>query len=46
MARDHGFSVGEVDRVVRPVVSGTPFRKLEMTRTGSMIRMEMEKSLR
>jgi SAM-dependent methyltransferase len=44
MARDHGFSASEVDRVVQPVVSNTPFRELEMTRTGSMIRMEMEKT--
>jgi ubiquinone/menaquinone biosynthesis C-methylase UbiE len=44
MARDHGFSASEVDRVVRPVVFGTPFQELRMTRTGSMIRMEMEKS--
>ena len=46
MARDHGFSAAEVDRIVRPVVFGTPFRELKMTRSGSMIRMEMEKSHR
>jgi SAM-dependent methyltransferase len=44
MARDHGFSTSEVETVVRPVVARTPFRDLRVTRPGSMIRMEMEKS--
>jgi hypothetical protein len=44
MARDHGFSTSEVETVVRPVVAKTPFRDVRVTRTGSMIVMEMEKS--
>jgi SAM-dependent methyltransferase len=41
MARDHGFSLREVDSVVRPVVAKTPFRELRVTRTGSMLRLEL-----
>jgi len=44
MARDHGFSAPEVETVVRPSVARTPFRDLRLTRTGSMFRLEMEKS--
>jgi ubiquinone/menaquinone biosynthesis C-methylase UbiE len=44
MARDHGFSTSEVETIVRPVVAKTPFQGVRVTRTGSMIRMEMEKS--
>jgi SAM-dependent methyltransferase len=44
MARDHGFSESEVDNVVRPAVARTPFRDVHLTRTGSMMRLEMEKS--
>jgi SAM-dependent methyltransferase len=44
MARDHGFSASEVETVVRPSVARTPFRDLRLTRTGSMFRLEMEKS--
>jgi SAM-dependent methyltransferase len=41
MAREHGFSLPEVDSVVRPVVAKTPFRELRVTRTGSMLRLEL-----
>ena len=41
MARDHGFSVSEVESVVRPAVARTPFEDLRVTRTGSMLRMEL-----
>ncbi|HLN80630.1 MAG TPA: class I SAM-dependent methyltransferase [Thermoanaerobaculia bacterium] len=41
LARDHGFTVGQVESVVRPVVARTPFGRLEVTRTGSMLRMEL-----
>jgi SAM-dependent methyltransferase len=41
MAREHGFSLREVDSVVRPVVAKTPFRELRVTRTGSMLRLEL-----
>jgi SAM-dependent methyltransferase len=44
MARDHGFSASEVETIVRPSVGRTPFRDLRLTRTGSMLRLEMEKS--
>jgi hypothetical protein len=41
MARDHGFTIREVDAVVRPVVGRTPFADLHVTRTGSMLRLEL-----
>ena len=41
MARDHGFTVDEVEKVVRPVVARTPFRDMRVTRTGSMLRLEL-----
>jgi SAM-dependent methyltransferase len=41
MARDHGFTVAEVDSLVRPAVARTPFVGLAVTRTGSMLRLEM-----
>ena len=41
MARDHGFTVREVDSVVRPVVEKSPFRSLSTTRAGSTIRLEL-----
>jgi hypothetical protein len=43
MARDHGFSTSEVETVVRPVVAKTSFRDLRVTRSGSMLRLELEK---
>lgn len=41
MARDHGFTVGEAESVVRPVVARAPFRDLRVGRSGSMLRMEL-----
>lgn len=41
MARDHGFSAREVEAVVRPVVARTSFRDVRVTRTGSMLRLEL-----
>jgi SAM-dependent methyltransferase len=41
MARDHGFTIREVDAVVRPVVGRTPFADLHVTRTGSTLRLEL-----
>ena len=36
----HGFA----EKVVRPAVARSPFRDVRLTRTGSMMRLEMEKS--
>jgi SAM-dependent methyltransferase len=44
MARDHGFSTSEVETVVRPVVAKTPFRDLRVTVSGSVLRLELERS--
>lgn len=41
MARDHGFTASEVESVVRPAVAQTPFRDLRVSRTGSMLRLEL-----
>jgi SAM-dependent methyltransferase len=41
MVRHHGFSASEVEAVVRPAVARTPFRDLRVTRTGSMMRLEL-----
>lgn len=43
MARDHGFTVAEVDSVVRPAVERTPFGRVGVKRTGSTLRLELEK---
>jgi SAM-dependent methyltransferase len=44
MARDHGFSMSEVETVVRPAVGKTALRDVRVTRSGSMLRLEMEKT--
>jgi ubiquinone/menaquinone biosynthesis C-methylase UbiE len=41
MARDHGFTIEEVESVVRPAVARTPFRELRATRAGSTVRMDL-----
>jgi SAM-dependent methyltransferase len=41
MARDHGFAASEVESVVRPAVARTPFNDLRVTRSGSMLRLEL-----
>lgn len=41
MARDHGFSMAEVEKVVRPAVARTPFRDVRVDRTGSLLRLEL-----
>lgn len=42
LARDHGFTVAEVESVVRPAVARTPFGDhLQVTPTGSLLRLEL-----
>lgn len=41
MARDHGFSAREIEEVVRPAVSRTSFRNLELTPTGATFRLSL-----
>jgi SAM-dependent methyltransferase len=43
LARGHGFSLGEVEDRVRPAVARTPFGTLEAARSGSCLRLELEK---
>jgi len=43
LARGHGFTLREVDQVVRPLVAGTPFGGLEVARSGSCLRLELKK---
>ncbi len=43
--RGHGFTVAEVDRVVRPAVARTSFRTCEVARRGSTVRLEFAKAL-
>ena len=40
MARHHGFTVAEVEEVVRPLVAESGFRALGVTRAASTLRME------
>ena len=42
--RGHGFTVAEVDRVVRPAVAQTSFRTCEVARCGSTVRLEFAKA--
>ena len=39
--RGHGFTLEEVDRVVRPEVARTSFRTCEAARSGSLLRLSM-----
>jgi len=41
MAKKHGFSAGEIERVVRPVVAQTSFRECAFERRESTIRIEL-----
>jgi len=43
LARGHGFTRREVDEVVRPTVARTPFAALEVARSGSCLRLELQK---
>ncbi len=43
LARGHGFSHRELDEVVRPAVAGTPFATLAVARSGSCLRLELQK---
>jgi len=43
LARGHGFTRGEVEGEVRPLVARTPFGKLEIGRSGSCLRLELRK---
>ncbi len=43
LARGHGFSRSEVEASVRPVVARTPFAALSVARSGSCLRMELQK---
>jgi len=42
--RGHSFSVAEIDSVVRPEVARTSFRSCDVVRSGSMLRLELEKA--
>lgn len=44
--RNHGFLPTEVDEKLRPLVARSPFGDLRVTRTGSTLRLEMEKAPR
>ena len=41
--RGHGFTVAEMDDVVRPAVAKTPFRTCEVVPTGSLLRVSLVK---
>ena len=43
LARGHGFTRREVDEKVRPAVARTPFRTLGVARSGSCLRLELQK---
>lgn len=43
LARGHGFTRREVDEVVRPAVARTPFATLAVARSGSCLRLELQK---
>jgi SAM-dependent methyltransferase len=43
LARGHGFTRGEIEREVRPLVARTPFARLEIGRSGSCLRLELRK---
>jgi SAM-dependent methyltransferase len=43
LARGHGFTRGEIEREVRPLVARTPFAGLEIGRSGSCLRLELRK---
>src|SRR5262249_21863860 len=44
MARGHGFSLREVDEIVRPLVVGTSFKECELSRVGSTLRLEFRRT--
>jgi SAM-dependent methyltransferase len=41
--RGHGFTLREVEETVRPVVAASPFRTLDVARTGSTLRVSLTK---
>ncbi len=43
LARGHGFTRREVEETVRPVVSRTPFAAMRVGRSGSTLRLELQK---
>jgi hypothetical protein len=43
MARDHGFTAAEAATLVRPVVEKSGFAAFRVHRTGSTLRMELER---
>ncbi len=43
LERGHGFTTREIDEVVRPAVAATPFRTLQVARSGSSHRFELGK---
>jgi SAM-dependent methyltransferase len=43
LSRGHGFTRREIEEVVRPAVSRTPFQTFGICRTGSTFRIELEK---
>jgi SAM-dependent methyltransferase len=42
--RGHGFTVAEVDRVVRPVIARTSFETCDFAHTGSLLRLSLVKT--
>ncbi len=44
LSRTHGFSLAEIDEVVRPVVARTAFGACAVERRGSTIRLELHRS--
>jgi len=43
LARGHGFTAREVDEAVRPAVAKTPFQTLTVSRSGSCLRLGLQK---
>ncbi len=43
LARGHGFTIREVEGTVRPAVARTPFAAMRVGRTGSTLRLELQK---
>lgn len=42
--RGHGFTVAEIDRIVRPAVAKTSFGTCDVARSGSMLRLALAKA--
>jgi SAM-dependent methyltransferase len=42
--RGHGFTIAEIDRIVRPMVAGTSFENCDVARSGSMLRLALARA--